>query len=143
MRVALAVDVADADADGVVRAGVAWAMDTGGVVDLVYAEGGRYTHTFVGDPELRALFDRESARARAGDQERLRQLQQLIPEAQRGDTRMITGRVVDVLVEAARSYDALLVVTHGQHALPRFFLGSVAEQLVRRCRVPVVVLRAT
>lgn len=38
--------------------------------------------------------------------------------------------------------DAIVVGTHGRRGLRRLFVGSVAEQIVRRSTVPVAVVRA-
>lgn len=58
-------------------------------------------------------------------------------------TAMPIGPVADVLVEEARRAEADLIVmtTHGRGALSRFWLGSVAEGIVRRGPAPVLLLR--
>lgn len=43
---------------------------------------------------------------------------------------------------AARSADLVVLGTHGRRGGQRFFLGSVAESVVHRARVPVLTLRA-
>ena len=50
------------------------------------------------------------------------------------------GSPAHVVVAAARDLDADLVVvgTHGRRCVRRLVLGSVAEQVVRRCAAPVV-----
>jgi nucleotide-binding universal stress UspA family protein len=50
-----------------------------------------------------------------------------------------------VLLEAAAQIDADLIVlkTHGRHGLAHFIMGSVAEQVVRRARCPVLTLTST
>lgn len=47
------------------------------------------------------------------------------------------------IVEAGTSTraDFIVVGTHGRRALPKFFIGSVAEQVIRLSRRPVVVVR--
>jgi nucleotide-binding universal stress UspA family protein len=52
------------------------------------------------------------------------------------------GRPSDVLEQAVDSVGARLLVlgTHGRHGLPRFFLGSVAERILRRSPRPVLVV---
>jgi len=47
------------------------------------------------------------------------------------------------ILEAVETEKADLVVmgTHGRRGLPRLFLGSVAEKVVRMCTVPVLTVR--
>jgi CBS domain-containing protein len=54
-----------------------------------------------------------------------------------------TGDSARAVVEAARELRADLIVmpTHGRHGLPRFFLGSVAERVVREAPCPVLTVR--
>lgn len=60
-------------------------------------------------------------------------------------TAMPVGPVADVLIEEARRAEAELIVmtTHGRGPLSRFWLGSVAEEIVRRGPAPVLLLRPT
>lgn len=53
------------------------------------------------------------------------------------------GDPVEVLLQACVDYDVdlLIVGTHGRQGLQRLLLGSVAEQLLRRARCPVLVAR--
>ena len=50
-----------------------------------------------------------------------------------------------VLLEAAAEIDADLIVlkTHGRRGIAHFIMGSVAEQVVRRARCPVLTLTST
>ena len=54
------------------------------------------------------------------------------------------GPVADIILETADAEDAQYIVmgTHGRKGLARMFLGSVAEQVVRRSTRPVVTLRS-
>ena len=47
------------------------------------------------------------------------------------------------IVEAAQPGDLIVMTSHGRSGLPRWFLGSVAEAVVRRASVPVLLVRAT
>jgi len=51
--------------------------------------------------------------------------------------------VADIILDAARSGDADLIVmgTHGRTGVLRFFLGSIAEHVLRRAGCPVVTVR--
>lgn len=53
------------------------------------------------------------------------------------------GHVVDEVLKTARSTGAGMIVlsTHGTTGMPRFFLGSVSERIIRSADVPVLRLR--
>ena len=53
------------------------------------------------------------------------------------------GRLCELVADAARTWDADLVVigTHGRRGVGRLLLGSDAEQILRLCPVPVLLLR--
>lgn len=57
---------------------------------------------------------------------------------------VIEGRTREELLAAAKSENADLVVlgSHGRRGVRRFFLGSVAEGIVRSSHVPVLVVRS-
>lgn len=52
------------------------------------------------------------------------------------------GRVCDLVVDAARTWQANLIVigTHGRHGVARAVLGSDAEQMLRVSPVPVLLV---
>lgn len=61
------------------------------------------------------------------------------------DTRLLEAggrRAAAVIVDAAEDWGADLVMmgTHGRHGFERLVLGSVAEGVVRRSRVPVMLV---
>lgn len=55
------------------------------------------------------------------------------------------GDAVDEIVRLAGEYNAGLICigTHGREGLARLFVGSVAEGVLRRANVPVLVVRPT
>jgi nucleotide-binding universal stress UspA family protein len=57
--------------------------------------------------------------------------------------RVLEGNTHDSLLAATRQHEADLIVvgSHGRRGLRRFFLGSVAESVVRTAPVPVLVVR--
>jgi nucleotide-binding universal stress UspA family protein len=67
------------------------------------------------------------------------------PAGVRVMTELRFGPPVAPILELARSRDAQAIVlgTHGRSGLARFFLGSVAEQVVREAPVPVFVVPAS
>ena len=61
------------------------------------------------------------------------------------DGRVAEGNAADALIAAANGQEADLIVmgSHGRRGIRRFFLGSVAESVVRVAPVPVLVVRTT
>ncbi len=57
----------------------------------------------------------------------------------------LQGRVAEIIVEAAKEWpaDLLVIGTHGRRGFSRFFLGSVAENIVRIAPTPVLLVRGT
>jgi nucleotide-binding universal stress UspA family protein len=57
--------------------------------------------------------------------------------------RVIIGQPDDALIAAAehQAADLIVVGSHGRHGLERLFLGSVAEGVVRKSPIPVLVVR--
>ena len=55
------------------------------------------------------------------------------------------GRLAELVQEQVRSWPADVVVlgTHGRRGVGRMVLGSYAEQVVRSCPVPVLLVRGT
>lgn len=54
--------------------------------------------------------------------------------------RMVAGDPVDVLIEAARTADLLVLGSHGRGQLATTLLGSVSEACVRRGTTPVLIV---
>jgi nucleotide-binding universal stress UspA family protein len=60
------------------------------------------------------------------------------------DYRASTGSVCDEICRFAESDPASVIVmsTHGRSGIRRFLLGSVAEKVMQRARVPLMVVRS-
>ncbi len=58
---------------------------------------------------------------------------------------VVTGRAVDAILDAAdpARFDLVIMGTRGLSGLQHLLLGSVAEGVVRRSRIPVLTVRAT
>jgi nucleotide-binding universal stress UspA family protein len=58
---------------------------------------------------------------------------------------VLEGPIAETIAEHARSVEANLIVmtTHGRGPFSRFWLGSVADDLIRRAPAPLLVLRPT
>ncbi len=57
-------------------------------------------------------------------------------------TRFVEESPTTAIVEAARHADLIVMGTHGRRGPTRWWLGSVAERIVRDSTVPVLVVRA-
>jgi nucleotide-binding universal stress UspA family protein len=54
---------------------------------------------------------------------------------------VVTGPVSRSIVEQLRSGDLLVIASHGRTGISRWFLGSVAEEVIRHSPVPVLLIR--
>jgi nucleotide-binding universal stress UspA family protein len=61
---------------------------------------------------------------------------------QAATTEVLDGPVVTALVAAIRPVDLVVMTTHGRTGLARWFMGSVAEGLLRRSRAPILLVRS-
>jgi nucleotide-binding universal stress UspA family protein len=50
------------------------------------------------------------------------------------------GRPAEEILEAAGGVDLILIATHGRSGLARWWLGSVADQVIRESKCPVLVI---
>lgn len=59
------------------------------------------------------------------------------------DVEVLDGMPVDAIVDYAREngVDLIVIGSHGRTGLPRLFLGSVAEGVIRNSYAPVLVVR--
>lgn len=60
------------------------------------------------------------------------------------ETIVAEGNSADAIVEQARSLnvDLIVMATHARSGLKRLFIGSVAEDVIRKCGIPVLVVHA-
>ncbi|AGB31360.1 UspA domain-containing protein [Natrinema pellirubrum DSM 15624] len=92
-------------------------------------------------PELQAPVS-EKAKEHAADV--LETATELAAESGRSlETNVVTGEPDDRIVAqaAAESVDLIVIGSHGKEGVSRVLLGSVAETVVRRSPVPVLVVR--
>jgi nucleotide-binding universal stress UspA family protein len=93
-----------------------------------------------------ATFDRLEEQSHQWSTKRLKHLAQRASKAgARVTTTLRDGDPVTQIVRAARSTraDLIAVGTHGRGAIPKFFLGSVAERVVKMSPCPVLTIRGT
>lgn len=79
--------------------------------------------------------------ARAGAEQRLRELALAVPDA-RTMTRVAEGRPAEALAKTAEQIHALLIAVgkHGERGTSRGYTGSTTDRLVRISRVPVLMV---
>jgi nucleotide-binding universal stress UspA family protein len=141
MKLLLAIDILDRP-EVVLEAAADWARRLDATIDLLYADDLPASHVLIHDPAVRALVAEEWRKLRETAVGRVREVLHLLPEEMRGNALVVTGAPAEAVVEQARDgYDAILVATHGRKGLSHFWMGSVAERVVRLAEVPVIVLR--
>lgn len=57
-------------------------------------------------------------------------------------SRLLPGNPAHVILEASEGFDLIVLGTHGRGAVMHFLVGSVAERVVRRSRIPVLTVRS-
>jgi len=69
----------------------------------------------------------------------------LIPPEVRNEVTIRVGNPAEEIVKVAEDLDASLIViaTHGKTGVPKLFLGSVAERVVRESTRPVLTVRSS
>jgi nucleotide-binding universal stress UspA family protein len=140
MAFLVAVDLTDPHAPVVVRGAAEWAVLARTTLDVAYVENASVDSWF-SDDAVRRVVEAEHAERRREDAEKLSGLLSLVPESARGSARVLEGEPVEALVTASASYGALVVATHGRRGFAHFWMGSIAEQVVRGAQCPVIVLR--
>lgn len=58
------------------------------------------------------------------------------------EAKLVEGRPVEVILEAAKTADLIVMGTHGRSGLDRFMLGSVTESVLHKSSKPVLVMRS-
>jgi nucleotide-binding universal stress UspA family protein len=56
---------------------------------------------------------------------------------------VLHGPIAQQIVDAANDEDVIVMSSHGRTGIKRWFLGSVAEEVMRRANCPVLLHRAT
>jgi len=69
-------------------------------------------------------------------------VESLTGEGLKADGEVLNGPIAQQLVDAAQPGDVIVMSSHGRTGIKRWFLGSVAEEVIRRANVPVLLIRA-
>lgn len=148
MKLAVAVELdAESDgpgtwAEGAVDLASRWMMGFTGHLDVIHVARAPIVPPGLSrEGALRRVVEAELDQVRRRDAGKLAALVGRIPEDHRGVARLLEGAPVEALVEAGDGYDGLFVATHGRSGLAHFWLGSIAEDVVRLSRCAVIVLR--
>jgi nucleotide-binding universal stress UspA family protein len=137
-RILVAVDFGDASAAALSLAG-RLAAPLGAQLVAVHAEAIDVPPYFT-RRQLDAI-EREVATARHQAEESLVEFARAntsVPVV----TRLSQAPEVEAILEAGRDADLIVVGTHGRRGPKRWWLGSVAERVVREAHVPVLVVHA-
>jgi nucleotide-binding universal stress UspA family protein len=136
--VLVAVDFSDASARALAIAGVV-ASAFGARLRALHAERFEPPPYFTIEQIARLEDERRMGQAAAADH-----LTRFAAGASacRVESIVVDEPPVDAILEAAVSADLIVVGTHGRHGPGRWWLGSVAERVVRAATIPVLVTRA-
>ena len=109
------------------------------VIDLARLQQiGAYGMELVAAPiEEMLLAERDTATAYLADVQK-----RLTAEGLQVTVSAPVGLIVQRILEATQPSDLLVIASHGRSGVQRWFLGSVAEDVMRRSPVPVMLVRA-
>jgi nucleotide-binding universal stress UspA family protein len=137
-RVLVAVDFGDASAAAVAFGGTL-ARASGATLTVLHAETIEMPPYFT-ETQVAALeAERQSARVAAEDYVREFARRQTSVPVQ---PLVVEGSAPEVILRAGEDFDVIVLGTHGRRGATRWWLGSVAEAVIRRSTVPVFVIRA-
>ena len=91
--------------------------------------------------DIERWSDAERRAAEAALAEIVEELQ--VPADVEVEVRVVEGNPVDVLIDASRDADLLVVGSRGRGGLTGLLLGSVSQRCVERAHCPVVVVPTT
>ncbi len=66
-----------------------------------------------------------------------------VPTSAKVKTTLLWGNPAKEIVQEAKSgnFDLIVMATHGREGMSRLFIGSVAEEVIRRAPCPVFIIR--
>lgn len=140
MRILFAVDIREPDLDRRLDDAVGWATKMDAKLDLLFVTPEFVETRYVGSHV--AKLQREVQEILDHMRIDLEKLQMKIPEPHRGNSEVATApKVGEAIAKRAEGHELLLLHTHGRTGLSQFFMGSVAEKVVRIATVPTLVMR--
>lgn len=138
-KILVAVDFSDASARAVAIGGEL-AARTGAALWLMHAESLDVPPYFT-PAQLQALEGEERANLKRAGEYLLKFGRRQTPQA---FTTIVECRTaVDAILHAARDADLIVMGTHGRRGPSRWWLGSVAERVLRETQVPLLVVHAS
>ena len=140
MRVLVAVDLTDEDAEAFVARAVEWAGALGATLDLLFVDEAADENPYILDGQLRATMSVHYEAWHAQMRERLAQVVRDLPDAVRGEGTVVRGRAAAVVAERLDGYDAAVVGNRPVTGLARLMHGVVAERVVSQSHIPVIIL---
>ncbi len=138
-RVLVAVDLRD-HAEVVVDRALPYAKALGATVDLVFVEDAVNFAPLTMEAPVLALVAEHVARRRTQDQAAMLDLLNRVPAGARGKATVEDGDPGHRIGKLASNYDLLITGTHGRSGLDRWWLGSVAENILRSAERSVLVV---
>jgi nucleotide-binding universal stress UspA family protein len=136
-RILAAVDFGEASASAVALAGIL-AGRFGATLTVLHAETMEMPPYFT-DDQIEALrTERREARARAAEYVR-----QFAAQHTQAPFEVVVqdGPPEDTIIRTVGAFDLIVLGTHGRRGPSRWWLGSVAEAVVRAAPIPVLVTR--
>lgn len=140
MRIMIAVDLTDEDADDFVGRAAKWAEALGATADLVFIDEAQDEHPYIMDANLRATMSEHYEAWHREQRDRLGRQLHVLPSHVRGEARVIRGRAAHELLQLADSYDAIVLGNRPVSGLARLAHGAIAERVARQAHTPVVIL---
>ena len=137
-RILVAVDFGEAS-NHAVRAAGAIAAATGATLVGLHAESLEAPPYFT-HGQIEALERQQQETRKRAAQYLTQAARRLTPVAV--EPLVTDGPAADAVLDAAAGVGLVVMGTHGRRGASRWWLGSVAERVVRRARVPVLVVRA-
>lgn len=139
--VVVAVDFSDRT-DAVLSEGVALARASGGTLHLLHVAGGEPILAGYDKDEISSFTRNARAGELTDEHRRLRETAERLADGVDVRPLVVMGPTAQTILEATAHLGAshLVIGSHGRGGLHHLLVGSVAEEVVRHCPVPVVLV---
>jgi nucleotide-binding universal stress UspA family protein len=138
-RILLATDFSPC-AEAALRRAIALAQPFGATITLLNV----YQPHFYPSPPFGLVVDEADLKRQAerSGRELAATMDRFAGSGAKLELRSTAGVIPDAILDAAKDgFDLLIMGTHGAGGVKEFFLGSVAERVVRRATIPVLTVR--